>query len=113
MSRYIDADALYRYFTFDSSGRKYPLHDCDNFPCTINLADVQKVIRNAPTADVAPVVRGEWIGYHGDKLVGMDDSGADVYRYWRSYRCPECRKGTAVKSPFCPSCGADMREAEK
>ena len=57
-----------------------------------------------PPADVAPVVqRGKWIGWHGDKMVGDGE-----YRHYHYNTCSECYKGSAVKSNFCPNCGARM-----
>ena len=45
-----------------------------------------------PTADVAPVVRGEWETVYSDQL----------------YQCSNCKK-TSEPTDFCPHCGADMR----
>ena len=52
-----------------------------------------------PTADVKPVVRGEWI-----------------YLYDGNYKCSECGEWYSVDvTPieagmfYCPNCGADMR----
>ena len=50
-----------------------------------------------PPADVRPVVRGEWVEYD-------DDYGALC--------CSVCEKDAPedTRWPFCPYCGADMRE---
>ena len=56
MSEYIERSALLKYW-LGRDGRRFPLHDCDNFPTAVHLADVQQSIRNAPAADVAQVVR--------------------------------------------------------
>lgn len=50
----------------------------------------------------------EWRELHGDKMVGLDDCGEDVYRHYHYSVCTSCGKGTAVKSNFCPSCGRAM-----
>lgn len=50
----------------------------------------------------------EWRELHGDKLVGFDDCGDDVYRHYHYSVCTSCGKGSAVKSNFCPKCGKAM-----
>lgn len=49
--------------------------------------------------------RGEWRDLHGDKLIGIDDWGQDVYRHYHYSVCKKCGKGIAAKSNFCPYCG--------
>lgn len=53
----------------------------------------------AKPADVRPVVRGRWIDYD-------DDYGA--------YCCSVCEQNAPEDTewPYCPHCGADMREAD-
>lgn len=50
-------------------------------------------------ADVRPVVRGRWLDYD-------DDYGA--------YSCSVCEQDAPddTKWPYCPHCGADMREGD-
>lgn len=50
----------------------------------------------------------EWRELHGDKMVGLDDCGDDVYRHYHYSVCTSCGKGSAVKSNFCPVCGKAM-----
>lgn len=52
----ISRSALLRQW-WGMDGKKFPLHDCDNFPMQVNLEDVQQSIRNAPTVDAVEVVR--------------------------------------------------------
>ena len=54
-------------------------------------------ILGIPPADVRPVVRGRWIEYD-------DDYGA--------YCCSVCEQDAPEDTqwPYCPNCGADMRE---
>lgn len=54
---------------------------------------------------VEKVWKGEWRDLHGDKLVGIDDAGQDVYRHYHYSVCKKCGKGIAAKSNFCPYCG--------
>lgn len=59
-----------------------------------DAAVVLRMIDDAPTADVAPVVHGRWID---------DGSGIII--------CPECERGYnlhAKYTHYCPNCGAKM-----
>ena len=47
--RLIDADALMRKLTVSPCGTRYREYDCDNFPTTLTLAEVKKMVRNEPT----------------------------------------------------------------
>ena len=53
-----------------------------------------KEISNLPTADVAPVVHGEWIELH-------EENGHEVGT------CSHCRHVRIVDN-YCPNCGAKM-----
>lgn len=65
-------------------------------------------IKRLPVADVAEVRHGKWRGWHGDKMVGVDE-----YRHYHYNTCSECGKGNAVKSNYCPNCGAKMDKEER
>lgn len=94
----IDANALKK--------QAYP------FPCAIGteLAVPLRAINDAPTLDLAPVVRGEWVELSKTILPGVT----------RQVRCSCCQKEREVINvislveytnfnPFCSDCGADMR----
>ena len=88
MSRAIDANALMLEFAH------VPERDCDNFPTTIDIAYIKRMIRNAPT--IGTVRRGKWI-----------------YDAWCKFKCSECggksnSEPVNGKESFCPSCGAQM-----
>ena len=68
---------------------------------TLALSALRPVSRE----QVKKVWRGEWRDLHGDKLVGIDDVGQDVYRHYHYSVCKKCGKGIAAKSNFCPYCG--------
>lgn len=53
-----------------------------------------------PPADVRPVVRGKWKIVTGER-----------HTRWRECSVCGAAHDLAYKWPFCPSCGADMREA--
>ena len=64
-----------------------------------------KALRPVSREQVEKVWRGEWRDLHGDKLIGIDDWGQDVYRHYHYSVCKKCGKGIAAKSNFCPYCG--------
>lgn len=63
------------------------------------VGDVLTCIYLAPSADVAPVVRGRWI-FNDD---------------WWEFRCTNCHKsiGNIEKYKYCPHCGARMDGTEE
>ena len=97
MSRYIDANTLKSEFEWLLSQVS-----------EISKGEVREVITridNTPTANVAEVVHGKWIGKGED--VNCSECGChplkemdmDCVYYWK------------YAPPYCPNCGADMREA--
>lgn len=69
------------------------------------LDTILTALRPVSREQVEKVWGGEWRDLHGDKLVGIDDVGQDVYRHYHYSVCKKCGKGIAVKSNFCPYCG--------
>lgn len=97
ISEYLDRGSLvarmkyYKEHTTEESGEHYAY--------TVALRE----IRNAPAADVAPVVHGHWV-------VRFDGP----YKRRRCY-CSHCGKHNGVggiaqnqEKPYCPNCGARM-----
>lgn len=81
----------------------------DDPSCPLFLAAmIEQYIDQEPAADVVEVKHGKWNGWHGDKLVGIDDNGDDMYRHYHYNTCSECGRGNAIKSAYCPHCGAKM-----
>lgn len=68
---------------------------------------IERVIDNMPTADVAPVVPGWWERVDSSYYRWTPSGGTLVD--CATYRCSRCGRGTAVKSNYCPNCGAKMR----
>lgn len=95
MSRYIDADKL-RADWLENGENEY-VYDTNAFLDSID---------NSPTADVAPVVRGWWERVDSSYYRWTPSGGTFVDR--ATYRCSRCGRGTAVKSNYCPNCGAKM-----
>ena len=70
-------------------------------------AMAMEIVASAPTADVAPVVHGWWLG-EGD---GYAD-GEIVFDVWHCSECDYCiDDGTddpSMLPDFCPNCGTKM-----
>lgn len=96
MSRYIDADDL----KMELIGWETEHTD----------EEIDRVIDNMPTADVAPVVLGWWERVDSSYYRWTPSGGTLVDR--ATYRCSRCGRGTAVKSNYCPNCGCRMDEEE-
>ena len=54
MNDYIDREAALRPFIVDKNGRRIPEVDGDNFPVTIEIKEVKRILRAVPSADVKP-----------------------------------------------------------
>ena len=65
-----------------------------------------QMLEKLPAADVAPVVRGVWEKEPSSYWRWTSSGAVAVTR--TTYRCGLCGRGTAVKSNYCPNCGAKM-----
>lgn len=90
MAEYIDKQKF-----IDELDDKYSLGDIGRMERDI----IVDALLYAKPADVRPVVRGRWLDYD-------DDYGA--------YSCSVCEQDAPedTKWPYCPHCGADMREGD-
>ena len=70
------------------------------------LEKAAKRVSAIPAADVAPVVRGVWEKEPSSYWRWTSSGAVAVTR--TTYRCGLCGRGTAVKSNYCPNCGAKM-----
>lgn len=91
-------DSRNRYY--NSASNQYLVGRCDGLDIAAGL------LRVAPAADVAPVVHGLW-EEEPSSFWRWTPSGAVVVAR-TTYRCGLCGRGTAVKSNYCPNCGAKM-----
>lgn len=64
------------------------------------------LIKIQPAADVAPVVHGLWEREPSSYWRWTPSGAVAVTR--TTYRCGLCGRGTAVKTNYCPNCGAKM-----
>ena len=74
------------------------------------IADARQIVYAMKTVDAVEVVHGRWRKYTDERLNGYDNEGRIRYRKVYSYECSNCGRNVAVKSNYCPNCGADMRE---
>lgn len=74
----------------------------DNFTCY--FPNVTKAVRMIPAAGVQPVKRGKWC----QPLMGQGKCSTYCSRCFGTVM----RNSTGIfeETPFCPHCGADMRE---
>lgn len=70
------------------------------------IETVLEYAENLPAADVAPVVHGLWEREPSSSWRWTPSGAVAVTR--TTYRCGLCGRGTAVKSNYCPNCGAKM-----
>ena len=63
-------------------------------------------VEDFPASDVTPVVHGWWKREPSSYWRWTPSGAVAVTR--TTYRCGLCGRGTAVKSNYCPNCGAKM-----
>lgn len=99
MSRYIDEELVVEALQscIDTDG----IYDENNGIDYISHDEAVKYISEIPTADVKPVVHGEWERE-------TFDLGADI-PIRVAYQCSECGNYFDSEFNFCPHCGSDMR----
>lgn len=65
------------------------------------LNTIENLIKESPTADVVPVIKGHW----EERRFIVFDSEIKL-----GYNCSECNTTWDTETNFCPYCGADMRK---
>lgn len=82
MSRYIDADELWK-----------EIESVEYYGRDAEVSRICGLIQSAPTAEVKPIFYGEWVNINGIKT------------------CNQCGAGNAsAYDSFCPNCGAFMKK---
>ena len=78
-----------------------------NFVITEDISTVAEntQVECNKTEDVQPVVHGKWVG---------DEEYEHMYGYYEAYKCSNCGCGVGYTSkyPYCPECGAKMKNGE-
>lgn len=72
----------------------------------ISMAELVDVFAEIPAEDVQPVKHGRWIS---EKVRKTNWKGVE-HDYFQPNSCSVCHTGFAVRSNFCPNCGARMLE---
>ena len=104
--RLIDADVLLK------QSRRVVEYDEAGFSMEYNAVPTEE-IKNAPTVDTVPVVRGGWLIIH-EGIERNLNTWEHVVK--RKYFCNRCDYHTGNQGEyfnFCPNCGADMRGEKK
>ena len=68
-------------------------------------AALKRMIDNAPTVDAVEVVHGRWVGHY-------DGSWIHKRKWLTGYDCSVCGNFINTMTPYCPNCGADMRDGD-
>ena len=94
---YIEREALLKECSDTISNIQFSSPYQDEIDAMVSgMERIRDNIYDAPAADVAPVVHGEWIEYSGDPNI---------------ITCSECDWGTSPEEKgfnYCPNCGAYM-----
>ena len=102
MAEYIEREALRKIL---ENWRDAHADVDDEQGCGL-LEDVIWEVDAQPAADVVPVVHGRWEREPSSYWRWTSSGAVAVTR--TTYRCGLCGRGTAVKSNYCPNCGAKM-----
>ena len=101
MTEYIELEVAVKAFNNFDAGRA----DSPSFTL-LRPEEFAEYLYELPTADVAPVVHGQWEKEPSSFWRWTPSGAVAVAR--TTYRCGFCGRGTAVKSNYCPNCGAKM-----
>lgn len=84
------------------------LPDCIEREAALSLADnrMRKILLALPAADVRPVVKAHWT----DRRTIEHDGEWYCSNCGNEVTICMCGKDKTRSYPFCPNCGADMRE---
>lgn len=105
MAEYIKRTAVFEQFdNADADVRE--TDDFGGVDYGFGMKNIKELINAIPAADVAPVVRGVWEKEPSSYWRWTSSGAVAVTR--TTYRCGLCGRGTAVKSNYCPNCGAKM-----
>ena len=91
MSRYIDADELWK-----------EIESVEYYGRDAEVSRICGLIQNAPTVEVKPIIYGKWL-IHKAYQGGIEEK-------W--FQCSKCGWENALLIPrnFCPNCGTTMKK---
>lgn len=108
MAEYIDRDAFKKSveerYCKPCKAEKKDHNGCWCRACWVD--DMLDEVECFQPSDVAPVVHGRWEREPSSYWRWTSSGAVAVTR--TTYRCGLCGRGTAVKSNYCPNCGAKM-----
>lgn len=93
MAEYIEREALYKRLFTTPEGKRVRFRDCDNFPITITVEELHKIILKFPAVKVAEVRHGKWDRNHNCSVCGVykfKGLDADIWADWNIDYCPNC-----------------------
>ena len=102
MAEYIEREALCKIL---ENWRDAHADVDDEHGCGL-LEDVLWEVNAQTTVDAVSVVRGWWESVDSSYWRWTPSGGVSVSHI--TYRCGRCGRGTAVKTNYCPNCGAKM-----
>ena len=98
MSRYIDADKLSERIGIVQRLNSDSVEFNRRYRATDAFINIVDMIKEEPTADVKPIVKGEWL---------LNDRFG-----FKIYDCSNCGIHMETEWNYCPHCGAKMKEVE-
>lgn len=110
MAEYIKRSAVFEQFD-NADADVCETDDFGGVDYGFGMKNVKELINAIPAADVAPVVRGWWEKEPSSYWRWTSSRAVAVTR--TTYRCGLCGRGTAVKSNYCPNCGAKTEQEAK
>ena len=107
MAEYLEREALLKSLT-------QTCKDCENnFGCDCEECDyalAMLYVKSEKAADVQPVKRGKWIKSNDELFLTCSECKEDLL--YNTITRVTVWSGNKGLPPFCPCCGADLREIE-
>lgn len=82
------------------------LHALEVIEPLSTMTDARRLLADMPVADATPVVHGRWEGIDSTFWRWTSAGAIPVVRI--VYRCSNCGRKSAIKTNYCPNCGAKM-----
>lgn len=105
MPRYIDADAVFRWYVETFSEKNNGERAIQPNEIRFSMNDIRDNLDNIPTIDAEPVRHGKWIERKNYPGLAYHCSECNYKIYGRPYQ----NTYLIVPYNFCPNCGAKMK----